>query len=70
MLKLNDKSQSTMKRLALSSSDASRDATGSAAKRLCPTNNPMFAKRLESVALDRQQSSSANNTPANASSHK
>ena len=67
MLKRNERTQSS-KRLALTASDAGAAASSDApaAKRLCPSSSPMFAKRLESVVLDRQMGSVAANAVNNA----
>ena len=63
MLKLNDKGQSTMKRLALSAIDPKQEAP---AKRHCGLGtSPMLARRLESVVFDRQHVSTNNNNNNN-----
>ena len=52
MLRLNDKGQMTMKRIALGTMGA--DEGASPAKRICPNSSPMFSKKLEAVAMERK----------------
>ena len=52
MLRLNDKGQMTMKRIALGG--ANEEVNGSPAKRICPNSSPMFSKKLEAVVMERK----------------
>lgn len=55
MLRLNDKGQLTMKRLALGG--LGTEDLSSSPKRICPNSSPMFSKKLEAVAAERKSGS-------------